>query len=392
MQKNENLLLVVAGEASADAHAAALVKELAGLRPGLEVMGLGGKKLGETGADLVLDFSRVGVVGISELLPAIPDFVRAYRSLMERVKARPPRGALLLDLPDFNLFLAGRIKKHAPAVKIIYYISPQVWAWRRGRVKKIAARADAMLTLFPFEEEIYREAGMDAEFVGHPLKDRVRTTASREELRRGFGLGDETLIALLPGSRSGELKRCLPVMVEFAARLDRERPGLKFILAQAPTLTTEQLEDELGPARRLIRIVADRTYDVLGAADLAVAASGTATLEAALLGTPLVVLGMVAPLSYAVGVRMVNVKRFSLPNLILGMDVVPELIQREANPERLLAEVRALLDHPRALAAMRRDLARVAELLGPGGASQKAAREVAKRLWGDDATKAERPL
>jgi lipid-A-disaccharide synthase len=381
MSGRADRVLIVAGEASADAHAAALVRELRALRPRVEVFGLGGVRLAAEGVRLLLDFSQVGVVGITEIVPALPAFYRAYRALMAEVRERPPHAAILLDLPDFNLFLAGRIRKVSPSTKIIYYISPQVWAWRRGRVKKIAARADAMLALFPFEEPIYRQAGMDVEFVGHPLADTVRPSAPPDELRREFGLpGDAPVVALLPGSRRSEIGLYLPVMVELMRALHVEM-GARFFLALAPTIAEAEIGERLGDAAGLVRIVQGRTYDVLAAADAAVVKSGTSTLEAAIIGVPMVVLGAVSRLSYEIGVRLVTVKHFSLPNVIAGREVVPELIQHAIVKDRLLIEVRSLLQDRERATRMREDLRAVREALGPGGASARAAAAVAKRLW-----------
>lgn len=382
VMNSDDRIMIVAGEASADAHAAAVVRELKKLRPKLEVFGVGGRALRNEGADLIFDFSRTGVVGITEVLPEIPKFLSAYRALLKEIRQRPPRGVILLDLPDFNLFLAGKIRKHWPGLKIIYYISPQVWAWRRGRVKKIAQRADAMLVLFPFEVELYRTAGMDVEFVGHPLKDTVKPTAEPDSLRREFGLsGAGPVIALLPGSRRAELDAYLPVMTEFADFFSREQNDAAFLLALAPTLQTDQILSRLGARASRLRIIPQRLYDVLAVADLAVAASGTVTLEAALMETPMVVLGKVSPLTYAIVKPLTTVPYYSLPNVIAGRQIVPELIQRQANPRRLLAEVKALLHDTTKREQTKMELRKVRDALGPPGASTRAAAAIQKRLW-----------
>ncbi len=377
-------IMIVAGEASADAHAAALVHELEKLRPGLSVYGVGGKALEACGAELFLDFSRVGVVGVSEVLPELSRFFSAYRALVKSLARRQPAGAILLDLPDFNIILARKIKKISPQTKVIYYISPQVWGWRPGRVKKIAKRADAMLTLFPFEADIYREAGMDAEFVGHPLRERVKPSNAPHLLREEFKIeGSGPVVGLLPGSRKAEVNRHLPVIVEFAAMLAKERPQARFLLAKAPTLDNSIIQERLAVNAGLVKVVEHRTHDVLAASDLAVVASGTATLEAAILGVPMVVLGAVSWPTYLLVKPFVLIENYSLPNVIAKKKIVPELEQWEVNAKKLLATVLDLLDHPEKAALMKQELAKVREALGPEGASKRTALAVQRRIWGD---------
>ena len=377
--------MIVAGEASADAHAGAMIRELRELKPGLEVFGVGGAALQAAGAELILDLSQAGVVGITELLPELRNYYRAYRGLIERVKAEPLAGVILLDLPDFNLFLAKKIKRINPRTKIIYYISPQVWAWRPGRVKKIKSRADAMLVLFPFEVEIYQQAGMDVEFVGHPLKDAVKVGQDPKALRREFGLPEAgPVIALLPGSRKAEIKTYLPIMARFAELLAGQSKNLSFVLALAPTLAQEEVGPFLDRAKDLIRIIPGRADEVIGAADLAVVASGTITLEAAIVGTPMIVLGAVSGLTYLLVKPLMAISRYSLPNIIAGKEIVPELIQRKVRPERVLALAKDFLDNPEKMAQTRRELNKVRDALGPGGASRRAATAIYKRLWSQD--------
>jgi lipid-A-disaccharide synthase len=378
---DSNLIMIVAGEASADARAAGMVRELRALHPGVEVYGVGGQALAAAGAELLFDFSRAGVVGLLEVLPELGRFYRAYRTLAQSVAERRPVGVVLLDLPDFNLLLARKLRRVAPETRIIYYISPQVWAWRKGRVKTIAARADAMLTLFPFEVDLYRAAGMDAEFVGHPILDEAKATATRDELRREFGAGPGPAIAVLPGSRKAEIERYLPLMAETCRRLNQRIPGLTFLLARAPNLKPEQLQRNLGAAGGLIKIIDGRACDVMAAADLCLAGSGTVTLEAAVMGTPMVVVGAVSRLTYALAKPFVDAPYIGLPNVIAGREVVPELVQRDATPERLTAAAADLLEHPEKAARIREDLAQVKAALGEGGASRRAAEAVSRRLW-----------
>lgn len=379
---SEHTIMVVAGEASADAHAAAMVRELRKLVPDLSVYGVGGKSLEAEGAELFLDFSRVGVVGVSEVLPELGRFYSAYKSLVKSVGERKPAGVLLLDLPDFNLMLAGKIRKRYPGTKIIYYISPQVWGWRPGRVKKIAKRADAMLTLFPFEVEIYEKEGMDVEFVGHPLRETAKAGADRETLRNEFGLSpDSTVVALLPGSRKSEIEMYLPVISSFVLMLKEKKPDTEFLLARAPTIDESIIEEKLGRASAHVKIIEARTYDVLASADLSVVASGTATLETAIIGTPMIVLGAVSTITYYLVKPFALIDLYSLPNIISKREVVPELIQHDITPERLLETAENLLDHPELRQKMKEDLAEVKEALGEEGASARTALAVKNRLW-----------
>ncbi|MFO8056543.1 MAG: lipid-A-disaccharide synthase [bacterium] len=382
MTIHDNRVLMVAGEASADAHAAALLGELRKLNPKVEAFGLGGSRLREAGCELFLDFSQAAVVGITEVLPQTGTYISAYRSLIKEIKQRPPRAAVLLDMPDFNIFLAGRIKRISPPTRIIYYISPQVWAWRPGRVRKIAARADTMLVLFDFEEKLYKKAGMDAEFVGHPLRDTIAASASADELREEFELGsEERVIALLPGSRTAEVNRYLPAMAEAVAELDDSSVNVAFLLARAPGLPDDMIKRMLGQAAGRVRIESGRTYDVLEASDMAVVASGTATLETAIMEKPMVVLAAVSRLSYEIGIRMVNIPRYSLPNVIAGRELVPELVQNEVNGRELARRIRDMLEHPERLETIKKELRLVKQSLGPGGASARTARAVYRRLW-----------
>jgi len=378
---DNDLIMIVAGEASADAHAAALLRELSALRPGISVFGAGGSRLRDAGAELLFDFSEVGVVGFTEILPALPKFWTAYRSLLAAAAQRRPRGLILLDLPDFNLMLARKVRNLSPQTRIIYYISPQVWAWRKGRVKTIARRADAMLVIFPFEEEIYRQAGMDVEFVGHPLSDSAHPSAPAEELRREFGLTGSPVVALLPGSRRAEVEKLLPVMAEAGRRIAETHPDIQFVLPRALTLPEELIAGRLGAIAGRTRVVAGRACDALAAADAAVIASGTATLEGAIIGTPMVVIGALSWASYIMAKPFVHVTHVSLPNVIAGRGIVPELLQDEARPDRLVAELLNLLDHREKLSEMRAELGQVRLALGPGGSSRRAAEAVARRLW-----------
>ncbi len=380
-------VMVVAGEASADAHAANLIRELRELKPGLEVFGVGGEKLAEAGADLLLDFSKVGVVGITEIIPEIPKFYRAYKELIRGFKRLSPDGVILVDLPDFNLFLAGRIKKINPDAKIIYYISPQAWGWRPGRTRKIAKRADAMLTLFPFEVDFYneREPGFDVEFVGHPLAEKVKPSSPIPTLRQEFGIAERgRVLSLLPGSRRSEVGRYLPTFARAAVELRSIYKDPVFLLALAATVDGEQVSEILEDCgvAEIVKVISGRTYDVLAVSDMAMVASGTATLETALLGVPMVIVGAVSNFSYYLTALIVDTWTIGLPNVVAGKKIVPELLQFDFTADHLVREITRVLDHPEKTAKIKEDLERVKKALGSGGASKKAAEAVFKRIYG----------
>jgi lipid-A-disaccharide synthase len=366
-------ILVVAGEASADRHAASLIEHWRRLAPGLEVYGMGGQQLRQAGARLLFDLAQLGVVGIVEVVPNFARFYRAYRQLLDSIDSEHPDLVLLLDLPDFNLYFAGRAKARHPELPILYYISPQVWAWRKGRVKKIKRRINKMLVLFPFEVEFYRRHGVDVEWVGHPLKDQVKSSASQAELRQRFGVAAASpVVTLLPGSRAGELRLYLPILKEAVIALRAKHPEIAFLVAAAPTIPRETLASAW-PASGPVKIIEGATYDALFAADLALVASGTATLETALLGVPMVIMGKTSWPNYLMARPFVSVPFYGLPNLLAGKEIVPELIMWNCNPARVTAEAESILNSPARQADIRRDLAQLRETLGPDGASARAA-------------------
>src|SRR5262249_28872787 len=285
-----------------------------------------------------------------------------------------PRLAILVDFPDFNLWLARRLHEHG--VRIIYFISPQVWAWRPKRVHLIRRLVDHVLCIFPFEEEFYRQAGVPVDYVGHPLVDQVRAKRSREEFAARYALDvSQPIVALLPGSRPGELAHNLPPMLE-ACRL---LPPCQFALAVAPGMTRGQLTN-YARSDLLVHLVEGATYDALAASDVAIVSSGTATVEAALLGVPMVVVYRVSRATAMVLRRMGRTPYFSMVNLIAGRRLVPELIQQDFTPSRLAEEVRRLLGSPETREQMKRELGEVRSRLGPGGAIERAARLIAERL------------
>src|SRR5215470_9201560 len=330
-------VLLVAGEASGDLHGAALVEALQRADAAIQVWGIGGERLRAAGMHTLIDTASVATMGFVETFGTLGRLVAAYRRLMRFMREERPALLVLIDYPEFNLFLAKRAK--ALGIPVFYYIAPQVWAWRRGRVRTIAQRVDRLGVVFPFEPALYNNGVQRAQFVGHPLLDLVRPTRSREETLARYGLHPtRPVLALLPGSRRKEIRHLLPPGIAAGEQLAGE--GWQVVIALAHTLTQSDLADALGGLTPPVTVVHDDTYNVVHAADAVVAASGTATLETALLGQPMVIMYRVAPLTYALARLLVRgVDCIGLPNIILGRQVFPELIQDAVTPARLVAAV-----------------------------------------------------
>jgi len=367
-------LLVVAGEASGDLHGARLVSELRRLVPGLVTFGLGGDELKAAGLEPVAHSSEVAVVGITEVLRLLPRIKQVFAELLSEVDRRRPDAAVLIDFPDFNLRLARELEKRG--LRVIYYISPQVWAWRKGRVRTIAKLVDRMLVLFPFEVDFYRRHDVEVVHVGHPLVDEVPQLPQAWE--RGEPDGPFR-VALLPGSRLSEVEALLPTMLQAVRRLAADLP-IAVSLIKAPTVPRELLEEQVELAGLPVRIVAEDRFASIADSHLALCASGTATLEVGLLGTPMIVLYRLGFWTYSLARALVRLPSISLVNLVLGRPVVPELLQGNANPERIAAEAERVLLEDDVRIEMRKGLAELRGKLGEGGASGRAAKEVAAVL------------
>jgi len=366
-------ILISAGEASSDMYAARLATALQA-RTGARLFGMGGKRMAEAGVELIADYHQVAVVGISEVLHKIPTVVGVQRKIASEAARRRAALAILVDSPGTHLGVARRLKNNG--IRVGYFIGPQVWAWRPGRVRVVKRLVERMVVIFPFEEEIYREAGVPVDFVGHPLVDVVKASMGRAEFARRFGLdAGRPIVTLLPGSRRGEIERHYPLIMEACERLSQDVKGrgpAQFVLAAAPALGTDLFAPYARPGVSVTR-VEGATYDALGAADCAIVASGTATVEAALLGTPMVVVYRVSPTSAFVLRRMVRSPFISMVNLIAERRVVPELIQDQFTPTAVEQEVRKLLESAAARDEMKAGLAEVRAKLGPGGAIERAA-------------------
>jgi lipid-A-disaccharide synthase len=386
-------LMVVAGEPSGDAHAAALVRALRkeANEAELEFFGATGPLMREAGVEAIVQTDEMAIMGLAEITGALPAFWRAFQALKRAGLKRRPDAVILVDWPDFNLRLARTL--HRQGLRVIYYISPQLWAWRSHRVRSIRRDVDLLLTILPFEPQWYKERGFDCvEFVGHPLAGEVRPRQTREQFCQRNNLDPSLpLIAFLPGSRRKELERILPPMLDAMKVMARVRPNVQFVVALAPNRSLEEAKVHLEAARRnnpdapAPRIVQDKTREALAAADAAAVASGTATLEATLLNTPFVIVYKESFINWHTLGRLINVEHFGLVNLIAGERLVTELMQNELTGERLAGELIQLLDRERNEAA-RVQLKEVSARLGAGGASQRAARAILARLLGKPTT------
>jgi lipid-A-disaccharide synthase len=359
-----------------------MVERLRSLWPETEFYGCTGPRLRAAGVRTVVDAGSLAVVGLVEVVAHIPRIYREYRKLLAAAAAAPPDFAILTDSPDFHLRVAGKLK--ARGVPVIYLVAPQVWAWRRGRLRQMRAVIDHLLCIFPFEEPFFCQNGVAATYIGHPLANRARASLSREEFFRKHRFPPERpLITILPGSRRGEAARHLPVLVDAAERLYRARAAT-LVLPASATTGTAFFRERIG--RAPIQPIEGQSWDALAHADAALAASGTVTVEAALLGTPLVTFYQVTPVSWALGRLLVNVPFYSMVNLVAGRQVAPELMQSEMTGERLAEEALKLLDDREARERMRAGLAEVAAKLAVGGDAMERAVRVVRELMEGKAT------
>jgi lipid-A-disaccharide synthase len=367
-------ILIVTGEASGDLHGANLARELLSLDPSAQLVGIGGAGMKAAGVALVPGVPQLDVMGLVGLsvVRAIIQRIRAIRRVL-----RSERWDLvvLIDNPALNLHFA-RIAK-AAGQKVLYYVAPQIWAWRPGRITWIQRRVNHVVVILPFEEEIYRRAGIRCTYVGHPLLDAVAAQYDRSALRRRFGLDQEApVVGLLPGSRVAEVEMLMPVLLKAAAELAARNPKTQFILAQASSIKDALIREQLHGSSVPVTLVRDQASEVMAASDILWIASGTATLQAAVVGTPMVLLYKTTLPTYLLARCLIRVKWIGLVNLIAGRSVVPELIQGEATAERLIRETERLLNDRRAYDEMRKSLQQVRDTLGEPGASMRAAKVV----------------
>ncbi len=368
-------ILIVSGEPSGDLHASNLVKDLKSLDPALQFYGIGGELSRKAGVDIVFDITKLALIGVIEVLKHIFVVKKAHDTLIARCDRDRPDIAILVDYPGFNLRIARELAEKG--IPVVYYISPQVWAWGRQRVHTIKKYVKKMLVFFKFEEDLYKKYGIDAEFVGQPLVDVVKVTASKDEVYKKYSRSkDKKTIALLPGSRELEIKILLPIIAGAAELMSGKMNDVQFIISKHPHLDLSIYETALKGTAVDHRFAEGDMHNIVGAADFAVVASGTATLETGMLGTPLVVVYKTAFITSLFYYSVVDIHFLGLVNIVAGKEVAPELLQYSVTPERIAAKVIGALSDPAGLVRTRKELAAVKSSLGPGGASMRAARAI----------------
>jgi len=370
---NPKTVFIVAGEASGDLHAANLCKELLSMDDSIQLQGMGGKNMREAGVDVLFDASKLAVVGIVEVLFKYRMIKGVLNQIQDHIKQSPPDLLILVDYQEFNQKLAAYAKELG--IKVLFYIGPQVWAWRPKRVYKMARIVDQMAVIFPFEVELYKEANVPVEFTGHPLVDEIIPDKNRQQARAALSLDEKTTVGLFPGSRMGEIERLLPIMLETAKLLRNKQQELQFVLPLASTVQYQDLAQYGKDLAALkISLIENNTHDVIQACDSIIVASGTATLEIGLMGTPMVITHKLAWLSYFILSRLVKITHIGLVNIVPGKEIVKEFIQHEATPENLANETLQILDDEKYNQNMRDELSKLRELLGTGGGSKNVAK------------------
>jgi len=378
MAKKKNIL-IVAGEASGDLYAAQLIKELKELCPQIYFFGLGGVKMQEAGLDSSFNIVELAVVGLFEVLKNLKKFKEIFHELLKKVDLIKPELAILVDYPGFNLRLAKELKQRK--IPIIYYISPQVWAWGSGRIKTIRNTVNRMIVFFKFEEELYKKENIPVTFVGHPLLDCVAAKMSREELFRQQNIpAAKFTVALLPGSREKEVRNILPIMLDTACLLYKNLPNANFLILRSPTVKEELFQDILSAYQLPAHLIHGLTYDGLRASDFAMVASGTATLETAILGKPMVILYKVSFLSWLYLRMAIKVPFIGIVNIIAGQCIVPEFIQYHAQPKVIASFIKDFLTNPQEQDRIKKILSEVKMRLGEKQATRKAARVIFEEL------------
>ena len=373
-------ILVVAGEASGDLHGTGLVRELKSKLPEYRFFGFGGDQMIGEGFEAVFHIRDMSVLGFLEIVKHFPLFRRLFRTVSRLVREEKPEVVIFIDCPGFNLRAAKRIRKYG--VPIVYYISPQVWAWGKRRVNTIARLVDRMIVIFPFEEAIYGEVGVDVCFAGHPLKDELHTSLTKIEFFQEIGFDTEQpTVGLLPGSRRQEVQALIPEMVSVVGILREKIPGLQAVVGKAETLDCEDYEPFLEGSD--VVLAEDRTRDVMAHSDAVIVASGTATLETALFQTPMVIVYKVSPISFRIGKALVKIKNIGIVNIIAGEEIVPELLQEDARAAKIAEEVEPLLVESQKREEMVEALGKVSHSLGEGGASRRAAEAILDFMNGE---------
>lgn len=375
-------IMLSVGEASGDLHGASVANALKLLQPDIELFGMGGKAMRAAGVEVVYDIAGLGVIGFVEVVKNLGKLFELRDNLAALMDQRRPDALVIIDYPDFNVRLAKIAK--AKGIPVVSYISPSAWAWRRGRAKEVAQTVNRVAAIFPFEADVYREAGADVTFVGHPLVDIVQPELTKEEAYRHFGARpDRPVLLLMPGSRQQEITKLLPVMLAACQLIVEQLPECQIYLPLASTISREMLQNTIAGYTMNVTLTSDYPYDLMGIADAVIASSGTATLETTLMGAPTVIIYKLAALTYLLGKLLVKIPDIGLPNIVAGRRIVPELLQDEANPANIARETIPLLTDQTVRQQVLADLAAVKEKLGQTGAVTRVAEvilEVAQGL------------
>ncbi|MCP2519301.1 lipid-A-disaccharide synthase [SCandidatus Aminicenantes bacterium Aminicenantia_JdfR_composite] len=366
-------ILIIAGENSGEKYGAQLIKEFKKLSNKYSFFGIGGNWMEKEGVELIFRISDVSLRGIFEIISHIPKVLNIFNSILKEVKNRRPVVSILIDFPDFNLRLAKKLRKMK--IPVLYYISPTIWAWRKGRIKKIKKYVNKILLIFPFEMEIYKNYGVNAIFVGHPLLERIKINLSKEDFFRKYGLNSkQKLIAFLPGSREGEIKYHLPVLIEAIQKL-KNKIKAQFILVRAENIKEDLIEKYLN-SNLDAKVISEDNYEAMYYSDLIISSCGTANLEAALLEKPLITFYKLSPFTYNLGIHFIRIRNYSIVNILAGKRIVPELIQKDFTPENIYKEALRILNSPQITSKMIEEFKKIKKSLGEKGASKKVAEEL----------------
>lgn len=370
-------VMISVGEASGDLHGASVAGALKSLCPDIRVFGMGGSMMRAAGVEIMYDIAELGVIGIVEVIKNLPRLLRLRRFLADIMARERPDVLVIIDYPGFNVRLAKLAK--SLGIPVVSYISPSAWAWGRGRAKEVAETVNKVAAIFPFEADVYREAGADVTFVGHPLLDVVKPSLERAAAYEHFGADPaRPVVLLMPGSRRQEIENLLPVMLGAAEQIQRQAPECQFFLPVASTVSREILQNISARFEVSVVLTKGNTYDLMNISNIAIAASGTATLEASLLGVPAVIVYKVAGFTYWLGKYLVKIPNIGLPNIIAGRKIVPELLQDSATPEKVAAEALTLLAAGARREQALADLAEVRRKLGEPGAVGRVAGEIGR--------------
>jgi len=371
-------ILIIAGENSGEKYGADLVRQFKKLHPSLSFFGIGGTHMEREGVRLLFPVEELAVVGVFEIISHLLRIKKIFNKIKREIKHRKPSAAVLIDSPDFNLRLAKKLKRQS--IPVLYYISPTVWAWRKGRLRTIKKTVDKMMLIFPFEEKIYEDYGIPAVYVGHPLKDRIKASLTKNEFLENYGLDPQKkLISLLPGSRRSELKYHMPILAKALERIKSEW-DMQFVLLQAENLEKNFLLNLIPSWLKGLKILGEDHYEAIASSDLVLSACGTANLETALLETPLVSFYRISPLTYLFLHRLAAIKNFSIVNILARERIIPELIQRDFTPQNIFEETKKILNSEEQRSEMLAQFRRIKKILGEKNAPQNAAIELEKLI------------